>query len=280
MTGSDRELSVIIPTFHRRDELFRCLERLSPDIQSVPGDVFEVLVGDDASSPSLREELSRRFPSVRYVAAPGRGPATNRNTTADVAKGRYLLFADDDCVPSAGWMNGFRKAIAQSNGGRVFEGRVAATGPRSTRAQHAPLNDAGGYLWSCNFCIEAELFRSLKGFCEEFTGAAMEDVELQRRITLSGARIEFVPEALVVHPWRLVSEWSWFRMHGDATETYLRLHPEERRRLNTRYHILLLCRRFVRDTLPALAQLDWRGVRFMLLDHIHSLKMAYRLRRT
>ncbi len=275
----DVAFSVIVPTFRRPAALFDCLACLAPERQGVAAEQFEIIVGDDGADSALREELAARFPRVRYAAGPGRGPAANRNAAASLASTSYLVFTDDDCLPGTNWLLAYCTAVSQRNGARVFEGKTSAARPRRTRAEHAPVNEHGGYLWSCNFCIEASLFRSLGGFCEDFSGAAMEDVEFKRRIEIAGERIEFVEGAEVVHPWRTISQWSWFRMHGEATRTYLKLHPDERERLNTKYHIRLFLRRLVLETVPALLRRDWAGVRFMILDHAHSLSMAYRLRR-
>jgi glycosyl transferase family 2 len=53
---------------------------------------LEVLVCVQGGSPSYEGELSR----ARFVLVPGTGVAKSRNASIDHARGRYLLFCDDD----------------------------------------------------------------------------------------------------------------------------------------------------------------------------------------
>lgn len=53
---------------------------------------FEILMCIQGGSPACEGELSR----ARFVLVPGRGVAKSRNASIDHARGRYLLFCDDD----------------------------------------------------------------------------------------------------------------------------------------------------------------------------------------
>ncbi|RYY96164.1 MAG: family 2 glycosyl transferase, partial [Comamonadaceae bacterium] len=58
--------SVIIPTYKRRDDLFKCLSCLSEYFSS-PGSAdalsgVEVIISDDARESTLRDALATRFP--------------------------------------------------------------------------------------------------------------------------------------------------------------------------------------------------------------------------
>ena len=111
MTASAKLISVVIPTRDRNEQLARCLDRLAPCAQSLSHDQYEVIVSDDSAHAAARELLFDRYPWVRWTGGPRRGPAANRNAGARVARGEWLVFTDDDCLPEFGWLEGLAGAF-------------------------------------------------------------------------------------------------------------------------------------------------------------------------
>ena len=179
-------ISVIIPTCHRNQDLSLCLGALRPDTQKSTC-TYEVIVTDDGSKSTAEELIRAKYAWARWVAGPRRGPAANRNAGARNARGVWVLFLDDDCIPVPGWVDAYTTAIHNFPENSVFEGPTVG-GPNSqTRSDHeSPLNLEGGLLWSCNFAIRRQLFSGIGGFDESFPVAFMEDTDLQFR--LKGAR--------------------------------------------------------------------------------------------
>ena len=63
----------------------------------------------------------------------------------------------------------------------------------------ANLNSLEGrwhLFWSCNFCIEKQLFDTVGGFDEQFVGWGFEDVELGYRLCQRGVSIELINNAV------------------------------------------------------------------------------------
>ncbi|MFM6509421.1 MAG: glycosyltransferase family 2 protein, partial [Dolichospermum sp.] len=148
-------------------------------------DLFQRLnnQGDDGYQSTAQEMIEQNYPWVKWVAGPGKGPAANRNNGAKYATGEWLAFTDDDCLPDPQWLASYGEAIANNKSYLVFEGRTYVDRPRKNLAETSPINESGGYLWSCNFSIQKQLFESLGGFDERFPYAAMEDVDLRLRLT-------------------------------------------------------------------------------------------------
>ena len=192
--------SVVVPTCRRPDLLVRCLRALAPDQQTIGAERYEVIVTDDFLEGSEREGLPEKFPWVRWTAGPRRGPAANRNQGASHARGAWVVFTDDDCVPTAGWLEAFAVSSAQPGASRVFEGCTRSGVSHFSPLQTAPENLHGGFLWSCNFAIQRALFLSLGGFDENFPFPHLEDVDLRLRLADMGEAMVFVPAAIVVHP--------------------------------------------------------------------------------
>ena len=76
-----------------------------------------------AASVAARFEHKLAITCVRQL--PSRGPAAARNLGAERARGSLLVFIDDDCTASAGWVTAFEKADAtQADGRALLGGRV------------------------------------------------------------------------------------------------------------------------------------------------------------
>jgi len=219
--------SIIIPTYKRQDALSLCFNGVEhcfqPGAQSRLGHQVEVVVTDDAHETSVQSLLAHRYPWCHYFQGPRRGPAANRNHGARQATGEWLVFTDDDYLPQPGWIEAYAR---NANHCDVMEGKTAPAGRRTRVDEECPINEHGGYLWSCNFAIKQALFLQLEGFNEAFPAAAMEDVELNRRINQAGLKRQFVGTAEVRHPWRQRKGAGFVRIHARSIATYVALHPE------------------------------------------------------
>ncbi len=190
--------SVIIPTYHRNDLLAKCLDRLAPGVQILSAALYEVIVTDDGYQTTAEKMIRDRYPWVKWVVGLRKGPAANRNNGTRYAKGEWLVFTDDDCLPSASWLLNFAEAITPDRD--VYEGKTTCNAGIRSPLEHAPINLTGGYLWSCNMMIRVSLFHNLGGFDENFPYPHMEDVDLRERIKLNGCLIKFVDNAVIDHP--------------------------------------------------------------------------------
>ncbi len=212
------EWSVVVPTRNRRRELTACLAVLAPGAQTMDAVRYEVIVTDDGDFEATDAWLRVEFSWARHVRGPRRGPAANRNVGARAAHGTWLVFADDDIVPSPGWIAAFADADGR---GDVLEGQtMCAAGLRSPRC-HAPENRTGGVLWSCNFAVRRTAFVSIAGFDEGFVFPHMEDADLRERLRAAGHAITWVPEARVDHPPRRLPSGTRMGAYREAEVRYL-----------------------------------------------------------
>jgi len=192
-------ISVVVPTRDRPELLGRCLDRLAPGSQSLDAHRYEVVVSDDGEPGRAAATLARTHPWARVVAGPRRGPAANRNAGAAAARGEWIAFTDDDTEPSPQWLGAFVSA-SERDPLDVYEGRTTCEGGFGSPLYHAPVNETGGKLWSCNFLVRAAAFAAVGGFDEAFVFPHMEDQDLRLRLEAAGCRIRFVRDAVVNHP--------------------------------------------------------------------------------
>ena len=205
-------------------------------VQSVNNNFYEVIVTDDSKDNVAKKFIETNYLWVKWVEGPKKGPAANRNNGANHAAGEWLIFIDDDCVPDEKFLNAYKKAITVFPDVEVFEGRISVDRTKQSFIEESPVNENGGFLWSCNFMIKANLFKELDGFDPAFPYAAMEDVDLQYRIKKMNRHIEFIKEARVIHPWRIEKDiLGKTKKRFQSTLYFLKKHPEMMSKLNAVY---------------------------------------------
>lgn len=218
------KISVIIPTCNRNNQLGQCLQRLAPGVQSFPASDYEVIVSDDSSRFEAEAFCRQQYPWVHFSRGPKRGPSANRNNGASIAQSDWLVFLDDDCLPDLQLLKNYAYAIDNHPTAHVLEGVILPEGPKPNARAFAPIKEVQGFLWSCNFCIEKDTFWSVAGFDEKFKYAHMEDKDLQVRLEIAGFKIQFVPDASVIHPWRIMSKGKTLAIREESFVYYCAKH--------------------------------------------------------
>jgi GT2 family glycosyltransferase len=268
--------SVVIPTRHRNDDLCSCLEALQLsedfDLQTTsrpgaPSFFAEIIVTDDGQEPTAEKMLRQKFPWAKWVMGPRRGPAANRNHGASKASGSWLVFLDDDCIPSPKWLSAYRQATVDDPAATVLEGQTVAIGQQQRADVECPINGTGGHLWSCNFAVRRDFFTSLGGFDEMFPAPFLEDIDFQLRAVATSGQIKFVTEATVKHPWRRMRGVSFVRAQANSIRYFIQKHPRSR----TNFSRLTFLKRACRALLFALPRnlVRYRGdgaLRCLYLD--------------
>ena len=88
-------VSVIIPSYNRRQDLCRCIDSVLAQTQMS----FEIIVVDDCSEDDSREFLRLNYPDVHLISCDCRyGPSHLRNLGLRAAKGEFILFLDSDVI--------------------------------------------------------------------------------------------------------------------------------------------------------------------------------------
>jgi GT2 family glycosyltransferase len=220
---------------------------------------YEVIVTDDGSKSTAGEMVQNQYPWVRWVEGPRKGPAANRNNGAKQAQGEWLVFTDDDCLPDKGFLFGYYNAAIESDA-EVLEGKTSPTGIRTRVDMECPINETGGYLWSCNMAVRRNLFLEMNGFDTSFPGPAMEDVEFRTRLIKLRKTMIFAPEASVLHPWRLRKGFSYVRLHSQSRGYFVAKHPEAAEGLSIKSLGEVLARSLIKQIPPAAWQCRGRGL--------------------
>lgn len=257
------QLSVVVPTFERPDDLERCLESLDPSRQTIKED-FEVLVSDDSNSSESRRLVKNKFPRIAWEEGKRNGPAGNRNAGVARAKGEWIVFMDDDCFAEPQYLEAYSNAIREHPETEVFEGRIFPDRPRRTWAEGCPTNEKGGMLWTSNLCIRKALFEKLGGLDERFR-VAFEDVDLAYRLKQQGIESLFIPQASVCHPWRTLRKgrknWKQKGYEWESLMLFLQKHPDAVEEYgNPKTYLRHALRMVTKDLFTCLFLLKGRGI--------------------
>ena len=106
-------VSIIIPTYNRKDQLRETLQSLAR--QTYPSARFEIIVVDDGSTDGTDEITKETFPfTLRYVRQRNQGDAAARNFGVQQSQADILVFLDDDILVEPDYLTCLIHAQAMS----------------------------------------------------------------------------------------------------------------------------------------------------------------------
>lgn len=222
-------LSVVIPTYNRVGQLKDCLDFLFNQTYKK----FAIIVVDDGSTDGTEDlvrDLQKGYKNLKYLKQKNKGPAAARNLGLKHAKGRILVFLDDDCEVDNDWLDNWVKLHGNNNtfviGGEIVnEGNIFVKTVQisqmfwfntihtiSVKTLKDFLNlikkfeDSGhrrfvNFLPSNNFSFKRKALKDVK-FDESFyiTG---EDLDLCQTLKNKGYKLWYEPSIKVKHNPRL-----------------------------------------------------------------------------
>jgi GT2 family glycosyltransferase len=203
------EFSVIIPSRNRPRQLGAALRAISET--TLPYRFVEVIVVADGRGQGLDSVVAGcKLPApVELIEQEHQGPGAARNAGATRARGRYLAFTDDDCLPSPGWLNALKQVLDQSPGALVggltsnaLEDNVFSEASHVIHQivyrHYNAEPERASFLASNNMALRAEDFAQIGGFDPSFRLAA-EDREFCDRWRWDGRPMIYAASALVLH---------------------------------------------------------------------------------
>lgn len=230
------EFSVVLPTYNRFDALERTLHALEK--QTLPKELFEIIVVDDGSSDTTHEVLNQfaehtenRF-SYAVLKENG-GPAQARNVGLSMIRGSVVLIIGDDIEPDSLLLEKHFYFHKQHSGEKyAMLGHVSFPEELSSSTFMNWLEDDGRnyffnyaelesgeeagpiFFYTCNVSVKASLLNKSGWFDESFPYASHEDLELGYRLADKGMKLVYDPTARGYH-------WHVLTIEGIARRVYL-----------------------------------------------------------
>ena len=214
--------SVIIPVFGRAKFTKFCLRAIDRSVsaEKVP---FEIIVVDNGSTdetPDLLSAISSSRTDVRVVRfRENLGFARACNEGARLARGHYLIFLNNDTLPTPGWLEKMAGLARRDAGigivgckllypsGRIQHVGIAFDQDKNPRhiyrgfsADIPPATVCRDYQAVTGACllIERELY-SLVGGMDEIFKNSYEDVDLCLKVRSRGYRVVVCTDSIVYH---------------------------------------------------------------------------------
>lgn len=208
------DVSIVVPTYGREEvliETITSLMKLAPAASEILI-VDQTIQHEDRTTRVLRkleQDVSIRWIRLQHPSIP-----RAMNIGLQRARSPYVLFVDDDVVPSSTLVGAHRAAHGEGIGGVV--GQVLQPGettsedstPVSRSDLEADLNfrfNSAKGAWvrsviACNFSVERKAALAIGGFDENFVGAAYRfETEFARRLWHNGSKVWFEPAATLRH---------------------------------------------------------------------------------
>ena len=218
-------VTVAICTFNRAESLRRSLESLAA--MRVPnGLAWELIIVNNHSTDhtdDVVEEYRDRLP-LRREFEPRHGLSNARNRAIDTAKGKYIVWTDDDVVVDAGWLAAYVEAFRRWPDAAVYGGRIkpryeppvprwisesesvvgSAFAIRDFGNEVQPLSVAEDRIpFGANFAVrlaEQRVFRYDPDFgLAPNRRRGFDEVDVVSRLLMSGAKGYWLPQAEVEH---------------------------------------------------------------------------------
>ena len=194
--------SFIIPTYNRADILKQNIDVIRR-LEYNP-DPYEVIIVDDGSADGTKE-LERVSGQIRYKYVDRRGAPAARNAGAKLAKGKILIFIDDDCFPAPDYL--IQQDLFWNNVNNSKLGILCGANKGVSGAFFGKIRDyfdsyginEGFVTKACSssLSIRKELFYRCGGFNPLLTGA--EDVDLSIRIKRAGYNVYYCSKIITYH---------------------------------------------------------------------------------
>jgi glycosyltransferase involved in cell wall biosynthesis len=211
--SAPQSVSVVIPTYNRRERLPAVLEPLIQD----PGasEIVVVVDGSTDGTTALLEGIGREEPRLRSVVIENRGPARARLAGAEAATGELVLALDDDVIAEPGLAAGHARRHAGRGRLVVLGYMPVAPRPRRPRAFARELyareyervvqgweNDPSSVLssmWAGNFSIRRADYLALTGAIERIVTGYHEDLDFGLACLDAGLEGDFDRTLRAVH---------------------------------------------------------------------------------
>ncbi len=214
---SEPDVTVIVPVFNKIEYTLRCLRALSCQETHY---TFEVILADDCSTDET-QRISKLIDGLIYVRNPKTlGFLLNCNNAAKVARGKHIIFLNNDTAPFSDWLSELLTPLVkddsiglvgsmllypdgtlQEAGGFVFEDASGWNYGRNGDPNDYRYNFIRevDYCSGASIAISKCLWYQLGGFDERYTPAYYEDADLAFRVREAGYKVIYTPFSKVVH---------------------------------------------------------------------------------
>lgn len=211
------QVSIVIPVYNQFEYTYLCIQSIIKNSGEIH---YEILIADDCSN-DLTVYIEQVISGLRVIRnAENLRFLRNCNNAAKYAKGKYILFLNNDTQVQENWLAPLIELIERDRTIGMVGSKLVYPDGR--------LQEAGGILWKdgsawnygnrsdpdlpeynyvkevdyisgAAIMIRRELWEEIGGFDERFAPAYYEDTDLAFEVRKHGYKVVYQPFSVVVH---------------------------------------------------------------------------------
>lgn len=217
LSPSRPEVTIIILAYNKFRMTLDCLKSIE---KNVSRDIsYEVILVDNASTDTMH--LLKGIDGLRYLySETNRGFVGGCNYAAAFAKGKYIVFLNNDTFVCPNWLEGLYNTLDGDEGIGLVGSKLLYPDGTLQESGGIILNDGSGYNFGkhdnaddykynyvrdVDYCsgasiiLRRSLFEELGGFDELYAPAYYEDTDLCFKIRQRGLRVVYQPTSAAYH---------------------------------------------------------------------------------
>lgn len=211
------DVSIVIPVYNQIHYTYACLLSILEHTADVS---YEVIIADDVSTDATEHLSDYAEGLVICRNTTNQGFLRNCNNAARQARGRYVMFLNNDTQVTEGWLGSLVNLMES-------DGTIGMVGSKLVYPD-GRLQEAGGIIWSdgsgwnygrlddpdkpeynyvkdvdyisgAAILLPNELWKQIGGFDTRFAPAYCEDSDLAFEVRKAGYRVVYQPLSKVIH---------------------------------------------------------------------------------
>jgi len=215
--GGFPTVSIVIPCYNQVEYTYKCLASIKQYTTDVN---YEIIIADDQSTDATAE-LDKFVEGINICRTKENlGFLKNCNNAAAQARGKYIMFLNNDTTVTEGWLSSLVDLLENDADAGMTGSKLVFPDGR--------LQEAGGIIWSdgsgwnygrgddpmdhqynyvrevdyisgAAILIRSELWKQIGGFDERFAPAYCEDSDLAFEVRKAGYKVVYQPLSTVIH---------------------------------------------------------------------------------